>query len=309
MLVLLVPCLTACAIFLFFMDSGVSLKRVQGFALKIRILQVFTFFSQMKLLQQLQKVPGWAVVQKEVQKKAAEHALQLTEEQSLGACIALLFFASLGVSVCVGNVLFLPLVFPVLTCLIYSAGKYILEQKKQSVQNVLPDAYRSLAGSISSGQTLPQAMRYVGRHVSGEVGNAFKEASLTFQCGGSISESLSTLERRLQDSSCELLICALSVSQKTGAPLAELLYQAAELVEEKESLKKLLQTKTAQVRMSVQVVMLLPVVLVVGLTMLSPDFQRGLLTPLGIMVIGMAAALDIAALCIMKRIVKGVSIA
>ena len=64
--------------------------------------------------------------------------------------------------------------------------------------------------------------------------------------------------------------------------------------------------KTAQVRLSVRIVCLLPAIMVGVLTLLSPDFQRGLLTPAGIGCTCAAMALDGLALAIIRRMMRGV---
>lgn len=307
MLLILVIVCAGMAAFIIFAGDQLSLQKVQGFALQTKVLHVLSVLGQQRFLRVIAKQEAWRTCEEEMRASLLARGVQLTAEQSTGALVVCCAAGALGVSVLLGHLESFVLCVPASAVCVLLIGKRIENQRREKVEKALPDAYRSLAGSLTSGQTLPQAMSYVGRHVPGEVGYAFKLAALTFSCGGSVHESLHVIEEHLQDSSCELLICALSVSQKTGAPLAHLLHQAAELVEEKAALKKLLTTKTAQVRMSVQVVMVLPVLLVAALALLSPDFQRGLLTPLGLGTLFVAGVLDVCALLAMKKIISGVS--
>lgn len=103
-----------------------------------------------------------------------------------------------------------------------------------------------------------------------------------------------------------LLSCALVISQRTGAPMAGLLERSAVLVEEREGLAGLLRTKTAQVRLSAAVVMVLPVLLVAILALISPDFRAGCATPVGAGCMAVAVVLDLCALAAMRRIMARV---
>ena len=103
-----------------------------------------------------------------------------------------------------------------------------------------------------------------------------------------------------------LLVTALSISQRTGSPLRELFQRSANLVESHRQMERELVVKTAQVRLSARVVCLLPLALVGILSLISPDFQEGAATPLGMGCLLVALAMDGAALVIMRRLMKEV---
>lgn len=186
------------------------------------------------------------------------------------------------------------------------AASSLRRSQSREVAEAIPDAYRSLAGSLGAGQTLSQAIGYVGRHSRGRVGEAFKQGSFELACGASVEEALDVVCGAIDDPSVGLLSCALRVSQRTGAPLAPLLERSAELVEDKEGLETLLHTKTAQVRFSAAVVMVLPLLLVGLLLLISPDFRAGVASPLGLGSLVVAALLDMGAIFIMRSLLRGV---
>ena len=53
-------------------------------------------------------------------------------------------------------------------------------------------------------------------------------------------------------------------------------------------------------------VCLLPVVMICVLALISPDFQEGLLTPVGMGSVALAVALDGVALLLIRRLMRGV---
>ena len=103
-----------------------------------------------------------------------------------------------------------------------------------------------------------------------------------------------------------LLVCALTISQRTGSPLRGLFQRSAQLVERQQEFERTLSVRTAQVRLSVRVVCLLPLLMVGLLSLISVDFQRGLSTTAGTLCVVVALGLDAVALLIIRRLMRGV---
>lgn len=186
---------------------------------------------------------------------------------------------------------------------------HALKQKEtERIAKEVPQVFRLLSGALTSGQTLTQAIGYVGRRGTGEIAAAFAKGALEIQCGGNAAYVLDGVAARIDAPSLKLLSCVLQISQRTGAPLADLLERGAQLVEEQSNLKQLLTTKTAQVRFSAQVVMILPALLVGLLALLSPDFRSGVMSALGFGALCVAAVLDGIAFISMKKIMASVDV-
>lgn len=179
-------------------------------------------------------------------------------------------------------------------------------RRAQELASEMPGVFRTLALALGSGETLAQAVTYVGDHERGEAGRAFRRASLRMSCGMSAQEALELMRGELDAPGVGLLVTALLISQRTGSPLRSLFQRSAALVERQGEFERLLSVKTAQVRLSVRIVCLLPVVMVALLSMVSPDFQHGLLTPAGIASVLMAALMDLVALGIIRHLMSGV---
>lgn len=171
----------------------------------------------------------------------------------------------------------------------------------------MPDVFRSLAVSLGSGKTLPQAIEYVGTHERGPVGVEFGKAAMSIRCGVSVAEALEELSRSLDAPGTELLATALSISQGTGSPLRDLLLSSARMVEGKTELDRTLVTKTAQARLSARIVCILPILMVAILSMLSPEFRGGVLAPQGMACLAVALVLDGIAVLLIRRLMGSVS--
>lgn len=182
----------------------------------------------------------------------------------------------------------------------------VRQRERREALGAMPGIYRTLSVALGSGQTLSQAVAYVGAHEHGKVARVFARMSLRLRCGASTEEAVDLLARELSVPGAGLLATALVISHRTGSPLRDLLLRSAALAERQEEFERTLGVKTAQVRLSVRIVCLLPVVMMGLLALMSPDFQVGLATPVGIGCVTVASVLDAIALVVIRRLMRGV---
>ena len=254
----------------------------------------------------LMGLPAWAALVAELREAAGEHGLEADDPEVAGALV----LAAAAV-VAAGGVLFasvaaalvVAVALPVVVAVRHSSR---VAASRREVAASMPGVFRTLSVAMGSGQTLAQAVEYVGTHERGPASRAFGRMSLRLRCGVSTERAVELLAEELDSPGASLLASALVISHRTGCPLRDLLMRSARLVERQGEFERLLSVKTAQVRLSVKVVCLLPVLLVGVLALVSPDFQEGLLTPVGLGCVAAALALDGVALLIIRRIVSGV---
>lgn len=178
--------------------------------------------------------------------------------------------------------------------------------RERALIDEMPQVFRTLAMALGSGETLTQAIEYVGVHERGYAGEAFVHVALRLRCGASTEDAMAQLSRELDAPGVGLLVTALAIAQRTGSPLRSLFQSSARLVERQGEYERLLAVKTAQVRLSVRIVCLLPLVLVCVLSIISVDYQNGLSTPAGVMSLLVAAGMDGCALVLIRRLMRGV---
>lgn len=176
--------------------------------------------------------------------------------------------------------------------------------ERKKVEEAMPEAFGALAVSLGSGLSLAQAMRYVGDHAEEPVRTEFTRVSFSIACGIPAAEALADMIGRLRAPGLELVTLALSVSQRTGAPLKGLLADAAKLVDERIGLARKLDVKTAQARMSARLVAGMPVAMIVFLSLLSSDFRTGVATAPGALSVALALCMNAAAWLIIRRIMR-----
>ncbi|MFC2764686.1 MAG: type II secretion system F family protein [Lancefieldella parvula] len=188
----------------------------------------------------------------------------------------------------------------------YFLYEHAKHQSALEIAHMMPSIFRTIAVALGSGLTLSQSIEYVSKHTEGVVSESFCIADMQIKCGFPIEEAIEDLAERLNAPGVNLLASALVISHRTGSPLKNLLQKTAELVELQEKNQRLIATKTAQVRLSARIVCLLPVVLLIILSLVSPDFQKGLFTPSGVICTVIAMIMDCIALLIIRSIMRGV---
>lgn len=177
-------------------------------------------------------------------------------------------------------------------------------EERRRIVAAMPEAFASLAVALGSGHTLTQGMRFVGSHAEEPVRSEFLRVACAVECGVPVSDVLDELLERMPAPGLGLVSLALKISQRTGAPLRELLGEAADMVSERIRLERQLDVKTSQARMSARLVAWMPVGMVGALTLVLPDFREGIATPLGAGSVSVALALDACAWAIIRRIMK-----
>lgn len=170
----------------------------------------------------------------------------------------------------------------------------------------VPEALRALSVALAAGKSLPQAITHVGTTVGEPLGSEFLRASFEVSGGRSVDQAVDSLCSRVRAPGMELVSTALQVSQRTGGSLAGLLSRTARMVTGGVALRRELEVRTSQARLSARVVSVVPLVLVCVLVLLSPDYRAGLATGAGRACLCVAALMDLAALTIVRSMMRGV---
>lgn len=177
-------------------------------------------------------------------------------------------------------------------------------RERHDAEEAMPEAFTALSMSLASGHSLAQGMRFVGAHAQEPVHTEFLRVAAAIECGISATDALDDLLVRVDAPGLSLVALALKVSQRTGAPLAGLLSEAAGMVGERIELKRRLDVKTSQARMSAHMVAAMPAGMCAVLALLSADFRRGLATPAGAGAVVLGLALNVVALVVIRRIMR-----
>ena len=258
------------------------------------------------LVSMLLKVASWNAFSDEIARRLRAREAYVSREDACAIAVAALVLAS----VCAALLSRSPIGL-VVGVIGFAVGVVVwhssrVRARERALVDEMPEVFRTLAMALGSGETLTQAVEYVGVHEHGYAGEAFVHAALRLRCGASTEEAMDQLARELDAPGVGLLTTALVIAQRTGSPLRGLFQSSARLVERQGEYERLLAVKTAQVRLSVRIVCLLPLLLVCLLSLISVDFQNGLTTLPGTICLLVATCMDGLALLIIRHLMRGV---
>jgi tight adherence protein B len=169
----------------------------------------------------------------------------------------------------------------------------------------LPDTLQLMAGGLSAGLSLPQAVDTVVREgsepMAGELGRALIEQRL----GVDIEDALDGVAGRMDSKDFAWVVMAVRIQREIGGNLAELLGTVAATIREREYLRRQVKTLSAEGRLSALILGGLPPVLAIYLSMTRGEYLEPMYTtPLGWMMTISAVVLLTVGGFVMKSIVK-----
>lgn len=166
----------------------------------------------------------------------------------------------------------------------------------------LPDTVVLLANALSAGLSFPQAMLQIARDASEPTRGAFEVVSRELALGAAQDQALERLAQRHPSEELELVVAAVNVHQQIGGNLPKILDTIAATLRERSRIAGDVAVLTAQARYSSYVLAGLPVIVAIGLFLVSPDYIGAMLEfePTRY-ALGVAVALVIAGFVLMQK--------
>ena len=183
--------------------------------------------------------------------------------------------------------------------------RYRITQRRTAFEQGLPEALDRVTGALRAGYGLEYGFDLVAREgtppCSEEFGQILQELSL----GGDLEEALARLILRVNSEDARLLSTAVAVQRRTGGNLVEVLGQMAQMLRERERLRRDVQVLTTAPRVSGYVVALLPLLTVMVMFFTSRYYIDTLLSePIGRLAAAVGAGLVVVGLYLNHRIAQ-----
>jgi len=182
----------------------------------------------------------------------------------------------------------------------YLAVKETMRTRKFLAQ--LPDTLQLLAGSLSAGYSLPQAVDAVVRQGTPPMADELRKALVEARLGAPIEDALDDVADRMRSKDFHWVVMAIRIQRQVGGNLAEVLATTAATMRERERLRRQVQVLSAEGRLSAYVLFGLPITFALYLLSTRPDYLKPLVTdPIGwILLAGMAILLTVGGLWMRK---------
>jgi tight adherence protein B len=168
----------------------------------------------------------------------------------------------------------------------------------------LPPHLEEVAGAMRSGRSLVEALAVVADGADEPTRSEFDRALAGERLGQPLDETLRPIGERMQSPDVEQLAVIAALHRGSGANVAEVLDHVADGARQRDELRRELRVMTAQARLTRWILTALPVVMLLLLTLLRPDYERPLFhTSSGEIFLGVAVVLVGLGSYVMSRIV------
>ena len=182
---------------------------------------------------------------------------------------------------------------------------YRVSQRTRAFEDGLPEALDRVTGALRAGYGLEYGFDLVAREGAPPCSQEFGQILQELNLGGDLEEALARLVQRVSSEDAKLLATAVAVQRRTGGNLVEVLGQMAQMLRERERLRRDVRVITTAPRVSGYVVALLPLVTLVVMYFTSRYYVDTLLSdPIGRLAAMAGAGLVVLGLFLNHRIAQ-----
>lgn len=187
----------------------------------------------------------------------------------------------------------LPVLFVIATVLIARLQvEQRIGQRRTRFADQLEDTLQLISGGLRAGHSLPRAIDAVAREAESPTAEEFTRIVNEHRLGRDIDDAMLAAAERMKSDDLAWTAQAVAIHREIGGNLSELLDHVADTVRERQQIRRQVQTLSAEGRVSAIVLMVLPIVVAVLLSVISPSYLvMFVTTPLGIALLGLSVVL------------------
>jgi tight adherence protein B len=169
----------------------------------------------------------------------------------------------------------------------------------------LPDALDVVKRALKAGHPFSQALKLVAEDMEDPVAREFDLVFSEINYGGDMRSALLGLLERVPSVSVMALVTAVLVQKETGGNLAETFERISAVIRGRFKLYRRVRTLSAEGRLSAWILALVPLVLVVVISITTPDYLPMLFKdPMGKNLIAIAVVFGILGILWVRRIIR-----
>ena len=178
-------------------------------------------------------------------------------------------------------------------------------KRKAEFYSMLPDSLQMLAGSLSAGYSLPQALDNVAKEAGGSMGQEINRALIESRLGLPIEESLEAVAQRMDSEDFHWTVMAIRINRQVGGNLAEVLTSVGKTVRERERLRRQVKALSAEGKLSAWILGVLPLFVAFWIVWRNPGYLEPLYTNVvGWVMVAVGVVLYIAGIFWMRKLVN-----
>lgn len=134
-------------------------------------------------------------------------------------------------------------------------------QRREKIEDQLPDALISMANSLRAGLTLPQSMGILTDNTSPPISEEFALLLKEHRLGLTLDEAMTNMSERVASKNLDLVITSIQVARIAGGNLPQVFEDTSQAIREIGRLEAKISSMTAQGKMQAWVLGSLPIVM------------------------------------------------
>jgi tight adherence protein B len=151
-----------------------------------------------------------------------------------------------------------------------------LERRRKLFAEQLPDNLQVLASALRAGHSFVGALSVVIDDADDPSRTEFRRVVADEQLGIPLEDAIRAVVKRMGNEDLEQVALVAALQRQTGGNMAEVLERVTETIRERFELRRMVQTLTAQGRMSRWIVTALPIGLLIAISVINPDYTKPL---------------------------------
>ena len=186
-------------------------------------------------------------------------------------------------------------------------GYLVIKESRRSLAFLeqLPDTLQLIAGSLTVGHSLAQAMDAVVREERQPMSIEFNRALVETRLGMPVEDALEGISTRMDSQDFAWIVMAIRIQREVGGNLAEILTTVAATIRERERLRRQVRGLSAEGRLSAWILGGLPPIFATYLILVRPTYIKPLFTdPIGVALLAVMIVLMITGVVWLSRLVK-----
>lgn len=187
----------------------------------------------------------------------------------------------------------------------YAYIRYMASRRLRAFEEQFPDAISLMGRALRAGHALTSTLAVVAEEMPDPVKSEFRGLYEQHNFGLPLPQVLRTFAKRIPIVDVRFFATAVLMQRETGGNLAEVLDNLAAVMRDRFRIRRQLGVLTAQGRMTGWILSVLPLVVGVGMYIISPDqFWLFITDPIGLRLFEVAVVLEIIGVVAIHKIVQ-----
>jgi len=182
---------------------------------------------------------------------------------------------------------------------------YGINKEAKAFLRLFPDALDLIVRGLRSGLPVSESLVLVSQEIPDPVGKMFSNVSSTMKLGVPMEKALLETAKKLELTEFNFFTTSIVLQRETGGNLAEILNNLSEVLRSRYLMKMKIKAMSSEARASAYIIGALPFVVMLAVSVVSPDYMRPLWSDYrGNICAGIAAGMMIFGGLVMRKMTR-----